>query len=139
VATGAATDRFGIRRVAIPLLLMLIAATYALYIGAERFPSVLWLLYVFAGIGAGGLALTPIVMVRSFPSSVRFTGVSFSYNITYAVFGGLTPPLVSWLDHFNRLSAPHYVAAVTVLGLLATQMACTTRPMDEDFRKEEAA
>jgi drug/metabolite transporter (DMT)-like permease len=78
-------------------------------------------------------------MVRAFPSAVRFTGVSFSYNVTYAVFGGLTPPLVSWLEHFNRLGAPHYVAAVTVLGLLATLMAFTTPPMDEDFRKEEAA
>jgi MFS family permease len=139
VAMGAATDRFGIRRVSIPLLLVLIAATYALYIGAERFPSVLWLLYVFAGIGAGGLVLTPIVMVRAFPPTVRFTGVSFSYNVTYAVFGGLTPPLVSWLAHLNRLSAAHYVAAVTVLGLLAILMAFTTHPGDRDFSKQEAA
>ena len=119
VLTGAATDRFGVRRVAIPILLFLIAATYGLYLGAARLPSALVLFYALAGIGAGSVALTPIVMVRSFPPSVRFTGVSFSYNIAYAVFGGLTPLLVSWLAHLDRLSPAHYVAAVATLGLLA--------------------
>lgn len=119
LVVGAATDRFGVRRVAIPLLLLLITATYSLYIGAERFPSALWIVYVFAGIAAGGAVLTPIVMIRAFPAPVRFTGVSFSYNLSYALFGGLTPLFVVWLSHLNRLAPAHYVAAVTVLGLLA--------------------
>lgn len=120
VAVGAATDRFGVRRVSIALLLLLIAATYGLYLGAERLPPAALLpLYVLAGIGAGGVVLTPIVMVRAFPPRIRFTGVSFSYNISYAVFGGLTPLLISWLAHLNGLSPAHYIAAVTLLGLLA--------------------
>jgi MFS family permease len=128
VAMGAATDRFGIRRVSIPLLLLLIAATYGLYIGAERLPSALLPLYFLAGIAAGAAVLTPVVMVRAFPTAVRFTGVSFSYNISYALFGGVTPLLVSWLAHVNRLNPAHYVAAVTVLGLLATLIAPTAQP-----------
>jgi predicted MFS family arabinose efflux permease len=119
VVTGAATDVFGIRRVAIPVLLFLIAATYGLYAGAGRSPSALIWLYALAGTGAGSVALTPIVMVRAFPAAVRFTGVSFSYNIAYAVFGGVTPLLVSWLGRFDRLSPAHYVAAVTLFGLAA--------------------
>jgi MFS transporter, MHS family, proline/betaine transporter len=139
VAMGAATDRFGIHRVSIPVLLLVIAATYGLYIGAERFPSDLWLLYMLAGIGAGGAVLTPLVMVHAFPSAVRFTGVSFSYNITYGLLGGLTPLLVSWLAHVNRLAVVHYVAAVTVLGLLATLTEPASQSLTEDFGKEEAA
>jgi MFS family permease len=119
VAVGAATDRFGIRRVSIPLLLLLIAATYALYLGAGRLPSALLALYLLAGIGAGAAVLTPIVMVRAFPPAIRFTGVSFSYNIAYALFGGVTPLFVSWISHINRLGPAHYVAVVAVLGLLA--------------------
>jgi hypothetical protein len=79
IATGAATDRFGIRRVSIVLLQFLVVATYGLYIGAERLPSLLVPLYILAGVGAGGAVLTPIVMVRAFPTAVRFTGVSFCF------------------------------------------------------------
>jgi MFS family permease len=139
VAMGAATDGFGIRRVSILVLILLIAATYGLYIGAERFPSGLWLLYMLAGIGAGGSVLTPIVMVHAFPPAVRFTGVSLSYNITYGLFGGLTPPLVSWLAHVNRLGGAHYVAAATVSGLLATLMAPARHSLNDDFGNDEAA
>jgi VIT1/CCC1 family predicted Fe2+/Mn2+ transporter len=62
-------------------------------------------------------------MVRAFPAPVRYSGVSFSYNIAYPVFGGLTPLLVSWLIHLDRMAPAHYVAGVTALGLLATLMA----------------
>ena len=76
-------------------------------------------------------------MVRAFPPAVRFTGVSFSYNISYAVFGGVTPLLVSWISHLNRLGPAHYVAAVTIVGLLAILSAPTASVLDEDLRKKE--
>jgi MFS family permease len=119
VFVGVAVDRFSVRRVSVPVLLMLIAATYGLYLGAEWLPSALLPLYVLAGVGAGGAVLVPLTMVRAFPPAVRLTGVSFSYNISYAVFGGVTPLLVSWLAHLNRFSPAHYIAAVTLLGLVA--------------------
>jgi MFS family permease len=125
VVVGAATDRFGIRRVAVPVSLVLIAATYGLYFSAGRMPSGLLPVYVLAGIGAGGVVLTPVIMVQAFPPSIRFSGVSFSYNVAYAVFGGLTPLLVSWLAHLDPISPAHYIAAVTVAGLCATLSAPT--------------
>jgi MFS family permease len=123
VAAGAATDRFGLRRVTPPVLLLLIASTYALYVGAERFPSALMLLYSIAGLGAGAAALTPILMVHAFPPPVRFSGVSFSYNVALASIGGVTPLVVSWLVHWNRLSPAHYVAVAAVFGMVATWIA----------------
>jgi MFS transporter, MHS family, proline/betaine transporter len=126
IAIGAATDQFGIRRTSIPMLLLMIAATYGLYFGAEHAPSALLPLYALAGFGAGGVVLTPILMIRAFPPQVRFTGVSFSYNIAYAVFGGLTPLIVSWLARADRFSPAHYIAVVTMLGLAAIFMTPTT-------------
>jgi MFS family permease len=123
VVIGAATDRFGIRRVAVPMLLFLIATAYGLYRGAETMPAMLLPLYALAGFGAGAVVLTPIVMIHAFPTLIRFSGVSFSYNFAYALFGGLTPLLVSWLAHLDRIGPAHYIAAVTVVGLGATLMA----------------
>jgi hypothetical protein len=62
-------------------------------------------------------------MIHAFPASIRFSGVSFCYNVGYAVFGGLTPLLVTWLVHLDRIGPAHYIAAVTVAGLAATLMA----------------
>jgi hypothetical protein len=58
-------------------------------------------------------------MVRAFPPLVRFSGVSLSYNLAYAVFGGLTPPLVSWFAHLNPIGPAYYVATAAVFGLAA--------------------
>jgi hypothetical protein len=123
VVIGAATDRFGVGRVAVPMLLFLIASAYGLYRGAETMPATLLPLYTLAGFGAGGVVLTPIMMINAFPTSIRFSGVSFSYNFAYALFGGLTPLLVSWLAHLDRIGPAHYVAAASVVGLGATLMA----------------
>jgi MFS family permease len=120
---GAATDRFGVRRVAVPMLLFLIASTYGLYFGAKVMPVALLPLYALAGFGAGASVLAPIIMIRAFPASIRFSGVSFCYNVGYAVFGGLTPLLVTWLVHLDRIGPAHYIAAATVAGLVATLMA----------------
>jgi MFS family permease len=117
VVVGAATDRYGIRRVAVPMLLFLMASTYALYRGAATSPSALLPLYLLAGLGVGGSVLTPIAMVRSFPASIRFSGVSFSYNLSYALFGGITPLLVAWLAHLDRSGPALYVVAATLAGL----------------------
>lgn len=132
VVIGAATDRYGIRRVSVPILLLLIASTYALYRGAQTSPSLLLPLYALAGFAAGGSVLTPIMMVRAFPASIRFSGVSFSYNVAYALFGGLTPLLVSWLAHRDPAGPAYYVAAVTLVGLVATLSAPSHGVKDPD-------
>ncbi len=139
IALGAAVDRFGIRRVAIPALFLLVVATYALYLGAEHFPSALLSLYIVAGLGAGAAVLTPILMIRAFPPEVRFSGVSFSYNLAFAFFGGVTPLLVAWLSHLNRFSPAHYVAIVACFGVVATRMIPAEGVLSRDARREVAA
>jgi hypothetical protein len=80
-------------------------------------------LYALAGLGAGAVALTPIAIVRSFPAAVRFSGFSFSYNVAYAVVGGVTPLIVVWLVQFDRMAPAYYMAAVTILGIAAVMLA----------------
>jgi hypothetical protein len=62
----------------------------------------------------------PFVMVKAFPPVVRFSGISFSYNVAYAVFGGLTPIAVSLMMKSNPMAAPMYVGAICILGALTT-------------------
>lgn len=55
-------------------------------------------------------------MVKAFPGSVRFSGVSFSYNVAYAIFGGLTPIAVTSLLPLNPMAHAYYLLFVAFLA-----------------------
>ena len=78
--------------------LLLAGASYAFYHGLATDTSQLVPLYALAGFSVGIVGAVPYVMVNAFPAVVRFSGLSFSYNVAYAIFGGLTPMLVTlWM------------------------------------------
>jgi hypothetical protein len=72
-------------------------------------------------------------MVRAFPPEVRFTGISFSYNVSYAIFGGLTPIAVTMLMGVSPMAPAWYVLALSLMGLvldLAGFRGCRAREAD---------
>ncbi len=119
IAVGALLDRFG----AVPICLIggpaLIASTYALFLGTAANPENLVVLYALAGLCVGTMSVVPYMMVRAFPDAVRFTGVSFSYNVAYAIFGGLTPVAVQVMLRYSKLGPAHYVAVTVLIGVIA--------------------
>lgn len=114
---GALLDRFGSVKVGVAGGLAMIAATYALYLGAAVRPELLVPLYALAGATIGVITVVPYVMIHAFPPPIRFSGVSFAYNLAYALFGGLTPLLVSALVAADPLGPAHYVGAVSLVGI----------------------
>ena len=56
----------------------------------------------------------PAMLVESFPTSVRYTGMAVSYNICAAVFGGTAPLVSTWLIHRTE-DIPSLLALVTNL------------------------
>lgn len=119
VLVGMAADRFGATRVMVIGGCCLIISAYLLYLGVRVHPELLLPLYALTGFFVGTIAVVPFIMVRVFPPAVRFTGVSFAYNIAYAIFGGLTPLIVSLLVAKDALAPAHYVSAIVVIGILA--------------------
>ena len=68
----------------------------------------------------------PIVAVRAFPAALRFSGLSFSYNLSYAIFGGLTPVMLTlWLQK-DIMAPAHYVTSLAALGLALAFVPLTT-------------
>jgi MFS family permease len=112
---GALAGRFGLGRVMSLGSLGLVISALLLYQQVSQSQEHLLLLYGFNGFFVGIIALAPTVGVLSFPPEVRFSGLSFSYNVTYAVLGGLTPIFVSLLIPFSSMTPALYVA---LLGLL---------------------
>jgi MFS family permease len=116
VAFGAAADRIGAARTLLLGCLLLLAATYALYFGVGAHADALPALYALTGFCVGVVGVIPVLLVDAFPPAVRFSGISFAYNIAYAIFGGLTPLIVAALMKSAPFAPAHYVAALCLLG-----------------------
>lgn len=70
------------------------------------------------GLFTGAIAITPIIGTRAFPAKIRYSGLSFSYNLAYAVFSAITPALTIWLLSKTPLGAAWYIGGVAILGII---------------------
>ncbi|MEZ6934737.1 MFS transporter [Aeromonas sp. S19(2024)] len=98
--------------------LLLAGATYTFYHSLAAGTDQLVPLYMLAGFAVGIVGAVPYVMVNAFPPVVRFSGLSFSYNVAYAIFGGLTPMLVTLWMKEDVLAPSHYVVSLAALGFV---------------------
>ncbi|MFI4959494.1 MAG: MFS transporter, partial [Lysobacterales bacterium] len=115
---GWLADRIGYARALLFGALGLFACSYALYLDLQAGATHFIVLYGLAGFSVGVVGVVPVLMVVAFPPAVRFSGLSFSYNIAYALFGGLTPPLIGMLvKRYGILAPAHYVAFTAVIAM----------------------
>ncbi|MGN6112989.1 MAG: MFS transporter [Luteimonas sp.] len=117
LAAGAAADRFGEGRVLAAWSVLAGAAFWLLYTLAPHAPALLFPLYALAGFGVGITAMVPSIAVAAFPAPIRFSGLSFSYNVAYAICGGATPVLVTLAMRRDPLAPAQYLAAMAVVGV----------------------
>ena len=120
VIAGMLADRLGAKRVIFWGALALAASSYTLYTSIGAHPDWLLPLYALTGFTVGTVGAIPSVLVTAFPAQVRFSGMSFSYNVAYAIFGGLTPVMVTMLLKSDPLAPAHYVVALCLLGMVTT-------------------
>ncbi|EFM56588.1 MFS transporter [Brucella inopinata] len=115
VSAGAIVDRIGSGRFFAVAGIFFGVATFVFYTYAAVSLPVLFALYAVMGLSVGMVGAAPYVMVRAFPAPVRFSGLSFSYNVSYAVFGGLTPVIVTSLLAVNPMAHAWYLVFIAVL------------------------
>ena len=114
---GLIVDRVGASKTFIVGSILLACSSWFFYHLAGTHPEQLFLLYGLVGLCVGVVGAVPYVMVRAFPAEVRFTGISFSYNVSYAIFGGLTPIAVTMLMGVSPMAPAWYVLALSLMGL----------------------
>ncbi len=118
VLAGWLSDLFSAPRVLMCGCVLLAIMTYIFYAGISSNPTLLLPLYGLVGLMVGIVSLVPTIMVKSFPAAVRFSGISFSYNVSYAIFGGLTPLIITLFPAKNLFGAAHYVVGLCMVGLV---------------------
>ncbi|OOG56369.1 MFS transporter [Rhodanobacter sp. C03] len=133
---GWLADRIGYPHALLFGAIGLLVCSYALYLDLQAGGAHFIPLYALAGFSVGVVGVVPALMVVAFPPAVRFSGLSFSYNIAYALFGGLTPPLIGVLvKRFGVLAPAHYVAFTAVIGIAAAVWSMTTGSGRRDTKR----
>jgi len=115
---GALVDRYGAATTLIIGSLLLAVVSWVFFTLAATSPAWLFGTYALAGLCVGVVGVVPFVMVSAFPPAVRFTGISFSYNLSYAIFGGLTPIAITLMMKLTPMAPAYYVLGLALLGAL---------------------
>jgi len=118
VVFGALADRYGAGRVLMAGCAMLGITSWLFYQQMSVAPQNINGLYALCGFFVGVIGVVPSVAVKAFPPVVRFSGLSFSYNVAYAVFGGLTPVAVSLMLPLDPYAPAHYVVMLSAVGMM---------------------
>ena len=121
VLGGLLVDWQGKARAMLVASVGLAASTYALYLDLRSGGTHLLALYSLAGLFAGVAGIVPSVLVAAFPPAIRFSGISLSYNVAYAICGAATPVLVGYLAKTaGGLGPAHYVGLVALVGIASS-------------------
>jgi MHS family proline/betaine transporter-like MFS transporter len=69
--------------------------------------------------------LTPYIITNLFPTNIRLTGVSLSYNIAFSVLGGLPPLFITYFInlHYNLYLVPIVYLELTILFAIISVVA----------------
>jgi MFS family permease len=64
--------------------------------------------------------IIPRVLSELFPTEIRYSGVALSYNVGFALFGGLTPLITLYLIYKSSAVAPaYYLIAISLICFFA--------------------
>lgn len=98
--------------------ILLIGQIFAFYYHLQAGGDYILIMYALLGFCAGIVGMIPAILVQLFPTNVRLTGLSFSYNITYAVVGGLVPIALGYATLFVSFSPALYIAFIGFVGIM---------------------
>ncbi|MGE8393737.1 MAG: MFS transporter [Pseudomonas sp.] len=118
VLAGLLVDRIGAWRALMIYSLLLplgIAGLYASLVAGWGWTG---LAYAIAGLSCGVVGVVPSVMVGLFPAQIRVSGISFTYNIAYALWASTTPLLLIALMPWSPWVCVGFCLVMGVVGLL---------------------
>ena len=98
--------------------LLLIAQMFVFYYHLQSGGDYILIMYALLGFFAGIIGMIPAIFVLLFPTNVRLTGLALSYNVMYAVVGGLVPFGLAYATVYISFSPALYIAFIGFIGVI---------------------
>lgn len=133
IVGGLLCDRFGRKKIIIvPRLILLLLLLPIMQIISSHPSTAVFLTCVAiltALHGMSGAALI-VLLVESFPQTVRSTGFSIVYAVGIAAFGGTAQIIIAWLigTTGNAMSPALYLVVANIVCITASYLSVETRP-----------
>ncbi|KAA8998130.1 MHS family MFS transporter [Affinibrenneria salicis] len=127
---GYLADIFGRRKtmIVVTCLMLAFAMLFPFLLGSGS-PSLV-MLFLIAGMCMMGLTFGPMgaLLPELFPTEVRYTGASFSYNVSSILGASVAPYIATWLTaNYGLFYVGLYLAAMATLTLIALLATHETR------------
>jgi MFS family permease len=124
LGAGASSDRHGRRAILLPAAIVYVLICYPLFAQLIAHPSFTTLLVaqmpinILIGMISGPM---PATLAELFPTQVRASGLGLIYNLVGAIFGGLSPFIITWLiaTTGDRASPAYWAMGTGVVGIVA--------------------
>ena len=128
---GLLADKFGRRASMITITTLIIL--FALFVFPPLLGSgspALVMAYLLIGLSLMGLTFGPMgaLLPELFPTEVRYTGASFSYNVASILGASVAPYIATWLQaNYGLFYVGVYLAAMAALTLIALLLTHKTK------------
>lgn len=122
IGFGMLADKMNHKALVIILALLTIALSYPIFmIYAHYFPLFIIALLFSALLTGLAWGVIPSLLAELFPTKIRYSGVALSYNLGFAIFGGLTPLIASVLvyESHSAIAPAIYLIVTAVLAVVA--------------------
>lgn len=96
------------------IILIFLACGLCYFMISQNYNLILAIL-IFTILQGFLVALAPIILSTIFPVNIRLTGVALSYNLSFVIFGGLTPIIVTGI-----IEKTNWIYLTPVLWMLIT-------------------
>jgi MHS family proline/betaine transporter-like MFS transporter len=125
---GLLSDRWGRLPISTVSAAAILVLALPMFVWLTHAPTLEKLLFVQVTLGvltALYVGALPALMAELFPVRMRATGLSISYSVAVAAFGGFAPFVSVWLiEEFNSAVAPsYYLIAAAIVSLLSLLLA----------------
>ncbi|MHA6196354.1 MFS transporter [Pseudomonas wadenswilerensis] len=118
VLAGMLVDRIGAWRALILYSLLLPLGIGALYGSLVAGWDTVGVAYALAGLACGVVGVVPSVMVGLFPARIRVSGISFTYNVAYALWASTTPLMLIALMPWSPWVCVGFCAVMGLVGVM---------------------
>ena len=127
---GQLADKFGRRKtmICITLLMIVFALNFPAILGSGS--QALVMVFLLCGFMVMGLTFGPMgaLLPELFPTEVRYTGASFSYNVASILGASVAPYIATWLaTRYGLFYVGVYLASMALITLIALLLSKETR------------